>query len=294
MPDDLGFLLTSAVRRAQLDIVGRVQVAAIEGVTGSANGVMALAAAFGSKLGNRADMTEIHGQVASEMRLAIMEAYQTTVAAGRKDYGARASSPARLSGRLEKALENEELVTGTARGINFVDADTLLKEAKHFARLNFGTAGPGQGGAPARSFPVSLFGSSLFYVGLKWGPSPAFYLPKGLFLGGSSWHGPQAERRGLDVFYPMGELPTSFLKKRADKQGGYDAAHPVKAIQARRFLDKGLEVMAEELPPAYNRLVQSWFARSAKGGDIYLKNLKLRGGRIPRNLTTSSQVRVTY
>lgn len=288
---DLGFLLSSGIRRAETDIVGRIIVAATEGVSGAANGVGALAAAFASQLGNRADVAAVHSQVAARMREAVRVAYTAKVTDNRKEYGARAGSPARLSGRLGTALKSEELVTGTARGIQFVDADKMYEEAKHFARLNFGTAGPGPRGTPARPVPISLFGSTLFTVSLSWGPSPAFYLPKGLFLGGGSWHNRNAERRGQDVFYPTGELPTEFLRARANKQQRPD--HPVKAIQARRFLDAGLDVLRLELPPAYNRLVQSWFDRSTKGGRVYLQHLRLRGGRVPQNLRTSTQVRVT-
>lgn len=289
--NQLGFLLRSTVRGVETDIVSRIIIAASEGVSGSINGVGALAAAFGSSLGDRKDVTRAHEQVAGRMREAIRSAYLTTVGDSRHDYGARSGSPARLSGRMTKALQNERLVYGTARGIQFVDADQLYKEAKHAFRLNFGTAGPGDRGAPARLVPISLFGSTLFSVSLTWGPSPAFYLPKGLFLGGGSWFNRSAERRGHDVFYPMGELPTSFLKKRAGKQRPAD--HPTQAIQARRFLDAGLDVMRLELAPAYNRLVQSWFDRGTKGGRVYLDNLHLRGGKVPQNLGTSKQVRVT-
>lgn len=265
------------MRQFQLQLVKEIRKGVLGGAAGAMSEAAATAAALGAQIGNRRDIAETHQILAASMREAIRHAYQTNVEARKthSDYGPREGSPSRLQGVLWAALKSETMCSGDARGIALGDDQLLAGAAKHLYRLQFGTRGEGERGEPARDYPITLFGDRLFDVGLIDDPRPGFSLPPGLFLGSSGatggggkplWYAPSVARRGTDIYFPLRGARMDPIKARA--------------IEARRFLDAGLEDLSEKFPGAYNRLVSGWLDRNTRAGQIVVQ---VRNGR-PSNL----------
>lgn len=260
MGSDYGF--SSAAKDMELNLVKQI----IGGVgQGLSQALVAFAEALKSNIGNRQDVAKAHQNVAEAMRASVQLAYNGLEL--RPSY--RQNSPKRMSGGIRKVMASPNFVRGTARGIDFVYMPEVAVEAKHLARLNFGTVGTGPSQRGGGYYPFMLFGQSLFNVGFNEGPRPAFKLPAGLFFGGGAWLSRDASRSGQDIFYPVSELPDT-VRQRAIHNGPMD--HLAKPIQARGFLEAGLETMTEMLPFEYERLIQSWIERSTVAGTIVVQH----------------------
>lgn len=263
---DFGF--SSGAKNMELNLVKQIIAGAGEGLS---QALIAFSEALKSNIGNRNDLAQAHQNVASQMRTSVQTAYAALEL--RPSY--RTTSPARMSGGIRRLMASTNFVVGTARGIDFVYIPDVATEAKHLGRLNFGTLGTGSSAGGGGYYPFMLFGQELFNVGFNEGPRPAFKLPAGLFWGGGAWHSRDASRTGQDIFYPVSELANAHHGiggdvARAKAIGPMD--HLAKPIQARAFLEKGLETMVEALPFEYERLIQSWIERSKVAGTIFVEH----------------------
>lgn len=257
------------------DLVGMIQQAAADGIAGAANGMQAVAAAFGKQVGNKSDLTKAHENIGVRMQQATLDAYDSLDLHGER----QRESPSRFKGKLRPALADARQVNATANGIQFVNRNIMAARARHYARLNWGAAGIGYSGGPSRTVPMTLFGSTAGRLSFNEETRPAFQLPPGLFLGANGRYTlPSGERHG-GKFVPLGELPRGYLSGRAaaaKNRGDFDKI--TAGIRARYFLEAGLEQVAEALPQEYNVLVQKWLNEGSKAGKAYLSELDVRGG----------------
>jgi hypothetical protein len=276
-----------------LDIVELIERAAADGVVGAANGVAAIAAAFGAQLGNKGDLKATHEEVGRRMIAATLDRYDTNVE-GRKEQEER-SSPARNKGKLRDALEDGRMVQATASGVSFVNIAILRARANHYRRLNFGTKGIGYGGQQSPTVPFTLFGTYLTGLSFNQDSRPAFVLPPGMFLAGGQYSHPSGSKIGTGQFVPLGELPrrqAGHVASRVSK-GLWDEDKPTAGIRPRYFLEAGIEQFSEAIPQEYDLLVQSWLDKGNKPGQAYLDTIKVRGGANRITNFGSKSLRVT-
>lgn len=203
----------------------------------------------GMNAGNPQDMARANEDVAVGMRTAVRNAYQSEVEDERKTPSY--NRPGRRSGHLGRVIRRADFVTADATGIFLGNENTLNKEAAHWRRLNFG-AGEQAGSQPPPQ-PLRLFGEAVGTVGLPYGASPAFSLPKGFFLDHGIINTPQSSMRGRGSTGPF--LPS--------RRSPYRPA-VTEGIRGRHFIEPALEVLARELPLRYADLFNEWVQA---GGD---------------------------
>lgn len=180
------------------------------------------------------------------------------------------SGNGRLSGGvLRRAIGSSEFFTATADGLEWGNTAFLDSEARHWHRINFGAGDRGAGG-DAKEFPV--FGTAL---GFEEGPSPAFSMPPGFWLGpdgkiqrgGSRFSAENVSGiRGSGAFYPSttdvskggGGLQAALGRAgaRSTRRGRPAGWRPTKGIEAANFMNAGLARIARDLPDLYDALTQ--------------------------------------
>lgn len=191
-------------------------------------------------------LTRVNEQLAREAQAAMLQAYAQRVVAER-------SAPAgyrkneRYSGGLEYALNDRRIAQGSARGIGLGDAKMLDSVARHWRRLNFGTA-------PAGSLPPVV-------AQIRWGggqgftlsspadpPRPGFKIPS------------DPGRRGY--FKPDGSF---YIGKPARRSKGYiliQRPRQTKGIKGRRFIDEGVRAIGNNFKPTYEQFFQDNLRRA--------------------------------
>lgn len=265
--------LTNAVgTRLRYTMATELGRAVARGVKGVNDGILAAAQAFADQTADPVAMQRIHSDVASVAQAAVLARYDETVEAEKKVPSYRIGD--RFSGGvLRSALAQRSMVVGTVEGIDYIDQDVLNQEAKHWQRLNFGAGEAGRANRPG-SFRFIFDGRVLGHFEFRAGPRPEFYLPWGFWKepGGGEVAG-ASSRRGHDEFYV-----------RREKNRPQFMPNPTRGIEAREFLDAGLEVMAQELPGRYQQQLELWWAAGVRAGQLYMSGLRGKpraGGSLP-------------
>jgi hypothetical protein len=168
------------------------------------------------------------------------------------------------NGALLRAIGAPDFFEASAKGLKFINEDRLNREAKHWRRLNFGTAG-GNTVSPPREFRLDwgklLEAASPISVGLTPDIRPAFRIPRGV------WISP-------GVFYPMSEIAgvgrtgavVSVVGSRSSR-GGFrrpgrvsprqhlkESGRPTRGIASTNFLDAGVAAIARNLLPKFSEV----------------------------------------
>lgn len=186
-------------------------------------------------------------------------------------------SPTRVQpGALGKALADPtNIYRATADGLLFVNETGLARDALQWARLNYGAGQRGKGSIG----PFSVRFSDLVVAefGLDEPARPGFSIPRGYFWDGESIVA--AGGRGQHAFYPAGVGPLGKSAKlsqrgrgRGDNAGNLSISQrrPTQGIAGWNFLDKGIERLAENFGPVYERMYRTVFeAEVSRGGRVF-------------------------
>lgn len=241
-----------------IEISNNMRKAVARGAQGSGKAFAAFVRA--SEIGDGSDIADKHQKIAHQMKTAVLKEYDATVEARKKQSYVTAT---RLSGRMRSALNNDIHYESDAGGIHFINGPAMSKEAAHWKRLNFGAAPRQNEAAGSRRVPLRLFGRSLFNIGFRIGPQPAFMLPAGFFRGTAPGV-PSAEFRGAQTGNPF------FVNSKSPYQ-----PELASGIEGRHFLEAGIDVMAKEMGPAYEDLLRKW----VQGGGPKKKVIKQTVGK---------------
>lgn len=233
----------------------------------------------------RGRMTRIHREVGISAQNAALKSYMRTKTGGATGYRKEAPGPWKRysGGAMEKALQSETVMFRAGfDGLSYVNMKAFDKRAKQWYRLNFGANGAdnskwkskGTGG----TYTMNFFGAAAGGGGSlgpftfsNRGPSEAFEVPPGLFVGPDGQPSGLGEGRGHE-FVPL-KYKGINLKERPDfknktKSGGtLLLSHKIwgSGIAGSHFLDAGLEAITRNLPVAYTVLYQEWFEKAANG-----------------------------
>lgn len=154
----------------------------------------------------------------------------------------------RDSGGMEKAVHEPELAVGTAQGVEFGPIAMLDRDARQWARLNFGALPTGQGSNERFSVRFSNL-PAIQYV-FDEPARPPYGLPRGGFKGpDGKWQG-HGEGIPTGAFYPRGG-PQQFATRG---NVGYN------------YLDAGIRRFFELLPTVYGRLFRNVLEPSQRRG----------------------------
>lgn len=242
--------MASPMRPAmQRDLVAAVIRTVKRGTVGVDRALAGLAAGLQQDLGALGDVQKAHNRVAGRMREAVQARYEETVES-RKRVPSYRYGQGRLPGALGAALRKPSMVQATGRGIEYVDVDSLDKEARHWRRLNFG-AGSAATTDPA-TVPLRIADRVVANLRLPGGPRAPILLPPGFFM-----HGDRAVPR-MSSFRGNSQHP--FFPS------GRPAMFETAGITGRQFLDAGVQSLARELPGEYEQLLDKWLRSATKRG----------------------------
>lgn len=200
----------------------------------------------------------MHAEIGQRGQRAVLNSYAQAVTAHKKvpSYRVGGGRKGRYAGgALRRAIGQSNFYEATATGLNFINRNELDKEAAHWHRLNFGAGDKAGKGRRAQVFQVRWGGLVAATLGLEDGPSPAFGLPVGFWIGGE------------------GAAPGSGIPRVTKFGGGSHQAFyptgttqrfPTDGIAARRFLDTGVREIARELPRAYEGYYREIYAEAKK------------------------------
>lgn len=163
----------------------------------------------------------------------------------------------RLPGALDKALKSEKaMFNATKSGLDYINVSEMDKIAAHWYRLNFGVGS--RAGQSGQQYRVRFGGANVATVGFTTGKSSRpLIIPRGLFISSEGVRQKRdPSRRGADPFYPAGSVGTGV-------SGPRDAPIVSAGIQARNFLDIGVQVIARELPIRYQALYAELFKNAS-------------------------------
>lgn len=143
----------------------------------------------------------------------------------------------RSHGGMDRALNDKNLVQATPRGIEFGNVAVLDREARQWARLNFGAGGAGRGSH--EQFRVRFSNLPAIEFNFAQRARPGYGLPRGFFKGPDGrWQGHNAGRSG--AFY---------VSKQSQGQ-----EFPTKGNEGYNYLDAGIRRFFELLPVEYGKL----------------------------------------
>lgn len=173
------------------------------------------------------------------------------------------------NGALLRAISAPDFFEATERGLRFINEDRLNREARHWRRLNFGTAG-GAAVEPPRQFQLDwgrLVAGTHQHIGLTPDIRPAFRIPRGVFV-------------APGVFYPMTEVAgiartggtVSVVGSRHNRNqpGGQkvnrrqhlkETGRLTRGIASTNFLDRGVSAVARQLLPQFSEMFHTYYTQ---------------------------------
>jgi len=244
--------------RVQTDLRAGIADALAQVNRATAKQVIATLEAIEADLAPHTRVT-IFEELAAKARRSILASYRQTRRrggpAGYRMDARRVTNRRYAGGALARGLADPNVIRGHADGIDFVNVPVLTRYARQWARINFGAL-PAGGGSTAR-FEVRWSNLVIATMGLDGPPREAFSIPAGRGQKGYWLNG---------AFYPSSEGPLgggsggSAGERRALRSEAiWLTKRPTKGIEARNFLDAGLERIAVELPNALRTyLLRVW------------------------------------
>lgn len=246
----------------------------VEGATkGTAIALREFAGNSQRLVNRREGMAQMHSQVALGARTAVLQSYRDTI---RPHVKYRVGSPSRLSGKIERALQRNDLITAARDGIGFINTAVLDATAAHWYRLNYGADPAPQ--LPARAFPLRTSNGTIGALADPNRASGPFSLPNGAWLRfpGQGWNPanivPPGRPSPVEGFFPLrfrapitaNERDVFAARRRRGQegltgQGGITGRRQTRGIQGYRFFDAGLDYIAEQLPIRYEETALRWF-----------------------------------
>lgn len=266
---------------------------AAQAMAGAAEQTSQSLALFIASMAHSADrkvgLARIHQEIAEKAHAAVVQEYNGKYGFKRqyrKDMN-------RESGKMGPAIRSREWIAATRDGILYMDQAYLKRAAKHWYRLNFGAMPRGRQKLP-KSYAVKFGGQgSAARLSLAENrPDKAFVVPKGIWMDGQGAVAPDKGRRGMDSFYTpkwFYKMATGIPLKSAQgkdfvssmeslrkvertntgKDPGrtpFAKAVRSKGIRGAQFFDVGVKVIAKEMGPAYEGLLEVWRAEASSGG----------------------------
>lgn len=189
-----------------------------------------------------------HQKLANEMAISTRKSWGQAKSKLRKAvYDPERTSRTRKGG-MDRALNDAGLVTATARGVQFGNVAVLDREARQWARLNFGAGGRGQGSNV--HFQVRFSNLPALEYTFDEPARPGYGLPKGNFKGPDGrWQSKTYGGRD-GAFYPAGG-PQLF---------------PTKGNVGYNFLDAGIARFFALLEKEYGELFRDVLPSSSRVG----------------------------
>lgn len=224
--------ITAVLQDALLEVTAKTAMSWIAFLEASEQGIAEI----------RTGMARANAKIAIDVRKAILERFDET-SLHTPEYRASAKHDKNIrytGGVLRRVLASEGFVQSDADGIYMGDVAVLDDAARQWARLNYGAGGAGSGGGSTATGRISDIDITLSD---PTGPRPGFNLPAG------RWFGRE--------FYPISELDNqgALSGGRARHRGRFgsniSSARPTRGIRAQHWTDAGLQVIAEQIGPAY-------------------------------------------
>lgn len=192
------------------------------------------------------------------------DSYQSTKI-GLSSYRSGDKSPnERYSGgKLLNALLSPEFSRVGASTVDFGVVSHLDKEARQWARLNYGAGKPGR--EPAARV-VNFLGGNFAAFTSRPDPGTAFKLPEGFFSDQAFDSSNQKFKNGTagPYFYPTAAGATASGKGSKGKP--FKASPPRMAgIAGRGFIEDGINAFAKHWGEGMNQLVEEWMLEAGRG-----------------------------
>lgn len=247
--------LNKLVNQITFDSMTSIQSAFVQAIgEGTTAQTRLIIKALGGSIKNvkyaKAEFTDANYRLARMMQDSMLRSYDQTVTARKEFSSYRANGegdtqPRFSGGKLRRALSHRDMVVATPQGIAYINNDILDREAKQWARLNYGAGGAAGGGGGA--YPWTFRGVTLGALTLPWAPSPAFRMPHGVWIGGRNG---SVNDQGLSAgFYPRSSQLNVLTR----------------GIEGRHFFDAGLRRFTQEFPAVYTGVLETFIEQAARG-----------------------------
>jgi len=232
----------------------------------------------------KSEISNINKETAAEARQTVQKAYASSGIGKRPSYRQNDSRKLKRysAGAMERALGDEKVIYGDAKGIFFIDKKRLDRTAKQWYRLNFGAQPKGR--KAVTTTPMRFFGrpSSKRFNLDRYKASDPFLVPRGFFshsFFASSSPGKNFEpgtKKPMDAFYLKSKKTAHRQFKDRDgvkvrpnfnrrqyavgKNGRPDEDKPVlsKGIKGYSFIDKGAQKINTVYPKKIEKVFRGW------------------------------------
>lgn len=198
----------------------------------------------------------------------------------------------RESGKLGPAIRSRQWIAASRDGILYMDQAYLKRAAKHWYRLNFGSMPRGRQKLP-KTYSMKFGGSTAGKLSLSENrPDKGFVVPKGLWMDSQGAVSPSMARRGMDSFYTpqwLRKMATGIPLKSAQAQDFKSSMENIRRVERKatgkdpgrtpftkavksqgirggQFFDVGVKVIAREMGPAYEGLLEIWREEASSRG----------------------------
>lgn len=165
-------------------------------------------------------------------------------------------------GAMLKALSSSGFFIARYDGVSFINAANLDRAARQWYRLNFGAGAKGANTRRPGEYTMRFFGQPTLPLSLnRFGPSPAYRMPPGLWTHNDGRSAPGSPIQGAQGTHFF--MPSSSYDKRLYPV--YDARLS-RGFRGMNFLDAGIRTLSQEIPKGWTQLMLEWFKESAELG----------------------------
>lgn len=249
---DFGHLLYRGITEAILD---RVKNQGVRGATGFASEFVLLLEEYADVEGGpgRKDIEDANRRLAAKAQAAALKAYQAKRSQSRTPSGYRKGTGKndRLTGRLEKVIAAGDFTDSDARGISVGNLNKLNRQARHWARLNYGTEG-----AATKTNRIEFRFDNVQFAKFETRskPRPKFKIP-----------GPGKNGSTLGFFNADGAF---YLGKPRGGTGKavqwLRTAYIRNPVEPYYFIEAGLREAAKGFNGEYTQIVRGWLSKSGR------------------------------
>lgn len=224
----------------------------VESLEGQKNWTLAFGRELQGQVRIGSGLATTNDAIAKSMQRRTLYGYSQLVEKRKRGPSYRVGAKNRYGGGyLRAAISAPSFARGTQAGIRFGDFSENSARAKHWARLQFGTAGGGQLKGPLTArlgFPGE---PEFLNVTFSDPPRASFGMPRGYFTGPGRSRLSRAGGSATE-FYPTGRSQ-EFLTK---------------GIAARRYLDEGLRALESEFPVQYSKRFETYVKLAARAAPL--------------------------